>query len=70
MKRTKTKEKSNAFDGGIIAALGVLHQHDIPTIYDEIVATTDEKSLIAFARRNGDLEWSGLADYIKRKRND
>lgn len=59
------------FYAGMIAALAVVALHDKETIFREIVATADEHELVAFAQRDGAMEFSGLARYgYGKRRND
>lgn len=52
-----------AFYGGIITALAVVALHDEQTIYEEIIGTLNKDELIHFARKNHELEFSGLVQY-------
>ena len=58
-----TKHELQFFHRGMLAALAVVVVHDEETLYREIVGTTDEKQLIAVARRDGSMQWSGLSKY-------
>ena len=50
------------FYAGIITALAVVHLHDEPTIYREIIESlgADIDGLINHAAREGELEFAGL----------
>lgn len=58
-----TKANNDEFYAGILAALAVVALHDKETIFREIVNTTDERELVAFAKRDGAMEFSGLTRY-------
>lgn len=62
-------KKSNDFFDGVVAALAHLKGHDQPTMYDEIVQGCGEEEVIKAARRSGNLIWSGLSDYLYRKKH-
>jgi hypothetical protein len=51
------------FYAGILAALSVVSKHDQETIFREIVKTVDVDNLIAAAKEDDALEWSGLRKY-------
>ena len=48
---------------GILSALAVVSMHDQETTFREIVNTVDEAALIAYAKRAGEMRWSGLSKY-------
>lgn len=52
-----------AFYHGVIAALAVVRLFDAQVLFDNIVETVDEEKLVAVARKNGDMRWSGLSQY-------
>lgn len=54
------------FYAGVISALAVVDLHGMNTIYDEIVSLCNVDELIAHARREDEIEYSGLKKYIKR----
>ena len=54
---------SDDFYFGIIAALAVVALYDQETLFREIVGTVDEAELIRFARKRGEMRWSGLSKY-------
>lgn len=58
-----TKEATGDFYAGIISALAVIALHDQETIFREIVDLCDEGELIAHARKNDEMEFSGLSKY-------
>jgi len=52
-----------SFYAGILSALAILYLHDAETIFDEIVQATGEDQLVAQARTDGAMRWSGLSHY-------
>ena len=60
---------SEEFYLGAICALAAMATFGEDTIYDEIVKTFDEDELIRVARKTGNMRWSGLDQYRKRKRS-
>lgn len=56
-------KNSDSFYAGMLAALAVVALHDNETIFHEIVELDDAQALVAFAKRDGQLEMSGLARY-------
>lgn len=62
-KQQAEQARRAAFYSGMLAALAVVAQHDNETIFREIVELDDAAALVAFARRDGQLECSGLVRY-------
>lgn len=58
-----------SFYAGVLSALAIITIHDDRVQFDEIVAATGEKDLIAQARSDGAMRWSGLTKYGYGKRN-
>jgi hypothetical protein len=56
-------DDTKPFYAGILAALSVVSNHDQETIFREIVKTVDVDNLIATAKEDDALEWSGLRKY-------
>ena len=56
-------ERDAALYSGIITALAVVRTADQETLFREIVNLCDEVALIAVARENDELEFSGLVKY-------
>ena len=54
---------------GAICALGTLWAIERNTVvYDEVVRALGPDDLIKQARKDGNMRWSGLSDYLKRER--
>lgn len=54
---------------GSICALGTLWAIERNTVvYDEVVEALGPLELIIQARKDGTMRWSGLSDYLKRKK--
>lgn len=62
-KRAIDKAELRGFYGGIITALAILKLHDSETQYRDIVEACDVKELVAHARREEELLYSGLVKY-------
>jgi len=62
------KHANDDLYAGIITALAVVALHDKETIFREIVQAADEAELVAFARRDGMMMFSGLLKYGYGKR--
>lgn len=63
---TRLKADRSDFFAGIITALAILRLHDSETIYREVINTMgkdDLRALIKHARKNDELEFSGLVRY-------
>jgi len=58
----QTDEDEN-FYAGIITALAVIAQFDNEVMYREVINTLDLSKLIKYAKKNGELEFSGLIQY-------
>lgn len=58
------------FAAGMLAALAVVHDFDNPVIYDHIVGTADEKALLAAARKEASMAWSGMSAWKKRRKEE
>jgi hypothetical protein len=56
------------FMAGVLTALSVVHVHGADTLFDEIVKTCGKDTLIQEARRSGNMEISGMADYVRKKK--
>ena len=57
------KATDKAFYSGIITALNLIDLHGRDTIYDELVALCNVEELIAVAKAEGELDWSGLVKH-------
>lgn len=58
-------------DRGSIIALGTLWAIDKDTVvYDHVVDALGPDDLIDQARKDGNMRWSGLSDYIRRHKSD
>jgi hypothetical protein len=64
----KLTQSDRDFYGGVICALAVVHYAGEETIYDEIVQSVGGRAkLLAVARREGNMRWSGLDKHLKRE---
>ena len=57
------KTTDSAFYSGILTALNLLDLHGEDTIYDELVKLCDVRELVAVAKAEEELEWSGLVKH-------
>ena len=55
------------WDGAVIA-LAHLNQFGQDTIYDHVLEGCDKEEVIKAARRSGNMHWSGISEYLKRKK--
>lgn len=62
----QSAEFNDGFNAGTIAALGILHAHDDPVAWREIVEAAGTHSVLVHALVEGDdWEWAGFAKYAK-----
>ena len=66
MNKRQLAADRTGFYTGIVTALAVVELHNADTIYDEIVALCDIRELMAHAKANDELQWSGLVRWIER----
>ena len=64
------KMKDWALYAGIISALAVIELHGEDTIYDEVVALCDVDELLACARQEREMRFSGLDHYLRRHKGE
>lgn len=69
MKR-KQSQLEIGYYAGVAAALAVVKRHGNDVLFDEIVCSVDQVTLISEARIRGVMRWSGLADYVRRKKKE
>jgi len=63
------KKRNIERDRGCIIALGTLWSIDRDTmVYDQIVEALGPDDLIVQARKDGNMRWSGLSDYLRRNK--
>lgn len=65
LKRGAEDAEKKGLYAGIISALAVVKLHGADTIFEEIVALCDYNELIEHAKREEELEFSGLDKYKK-----
>ena len=58
----------STWNRGFIAALAALAQYEQDTIYDDVVQSGGSEELVAQARKDGAMRWSGLSGYVRRER--
>ena len=56
------------FYAGVHCALAVIRARGEDTLFDEVLHSVGEKECIAEARRRGVMRWSGLSNYLRRKK--
>lgn len=68
--RMRSTAEERGFYRGVIAALGALKGMEAPhsVHYHEVARTFDVAALVREARREGDLEWSGIGEYVRYRR--
>lgn len=67
-----SKEFNDGFNEGILNALAlcVAHGDCGSTYYEELLRLAGEDEVIAYARKSGDMRWSGLSKYLRGKKED
>jgi len=67
-----SEEFNDGFNEGILNALAlcVAHGDGGSTYYTELLHIAGEEKVIAYARKSGDMRWSGLAKYVRDKKRD
>ena len=60
-------KERRAFHRGMLAALAVIHSRDLPTLYREIIDTTDLSELILVATGDDQMAFSGLEAFLNRQ---
>lgn len=65
-------EFNNGFNEGILNALALMSAHGNAdsTEFRELVSLSNEAMLIAYARKQSLMRWSGLDKYLRNKREE
>ena len=66
--KQKLPQLDVGYYAGVACALAVVKRHGSDVLFDEIVCSVDQVALISEARCRGVMRWSGLADYVRRKK--
>ena len=61
-------DANKEFYRGMTAAIAVLSGHGADTFIEEILDTVDADELIAQARRDGAMRWSGLSKIVAHRK--
>lgn len=69
MKKTYEQGKQEGFNNAICFVLGYMNGTGNcgSTDYEEILNNCGREEIIAYARRNGEMKFTGLARYLRRK---
>jgi hypothetical protein len=69
--KPKRKPSDVGYHRGALVALAALHAWDGPSsvAYKEVLVMFDLNELLHVARREGQMRWSGLSEYVRRKQN-
>lgn len=63
MSKKRMTKADQHFYSGVLAALAIVHAHGMETIFHEIVASVGKDEIVAYAKADEQMEFSGMTDY-------